>query len=131
MFLTAVQTPSPLELTRAAGVALQQTDNGRVTLGAFNEFFQGQFACRMEDRRNRSQPTCTFCALPESTGMPPRQGRPLWSKSSLPGAGHCLGPTHFTGTSRKMLFAFTAHSKASGNSKDIPGEEVAAAAGLI
>lgn len=33
------------ELAGAAGVALQQPDDGRVALGTFDEFFQRQFAC--------------------------------------------------------------------------------------
>lgn len=34
------QSAFPLELASAAGVALQQPDDGRVTLGTFDEFFQ-------------------------------------------------------------------------------------------
>jgi len=38
------KSPFPSELASTAGVTLQQPDNGRVALGTFDEFFQGQFA---------------------------------------------------------------------------------------
>lgn len=38
------ESPFPSELACTAGVTLQQPDNGWVTLGTFDEFFQGQFA---------------------------------------------------------------------------------------
>lgn len=41
--LTGCVDGSALELSSAAGVALQQADDGRVALRSFDELLQGQF----------------------------------------------------------------------------------------
>lgn len=77
-FSATVRTPSPSELTGAAGVTLQQPDDGGVALGTFDEFFQGQFACGTGERRNGGQPVlCGLCTsrgpghCSHVRGMPP------------------------------------------------------------
>lgn len=43
--LESVSLSLPSELTRGSLIRLQQSDNGRVALGTFNEFLQRQSSC--------------------------------------------------------------------------------------
>lgn len=43
------------ELTRGSLIRLQQSDNGRVALGTFNELLQRQFTCEAEAKKRFSQ----------------------------------------------------------------------------
>lgn len=92
-FSVTVQTSGALELTCAAGVALQQPHDGGVALGTFNELFQGQFACGRADRRRESAGAVFFTL--RGVGTAPAQGAPLWLVWSLHQARRCLGTTYF------------------------------------
>lgn len=68
------------ELTGTAGVALQQADDGGVALGTFDEFFQGQFACRARETSGLASAHCSL-SFQRGWGQLSGQGCPLCSKS--------------------------------------------------